>query len=280
MKNKSLTLTIVIPAYNEEDYLAACLDSINSQTLIPDEVIVVDNNSSDKTVQIAKQYSFVKLIKEERQGVFWAAQTGFKAASSDIIGRIDADTILSGDWVERVLDSLAEKQIAAVTGPVSYYDMPLPHSNYWFDHLMRKLTYDWAPKSPFLYGSNLAIRRGAWQQISSGLCHESNIHEDIDLAIHLKINGGQILYKKDLLSAASGRRYNDGIRAFGAYLGMYPRTYHKHGLYSLAIYPAIFMWSLGYVIMHPWRNAWYSLYAKVNSCHPLTAKVRKNPMSG
>jgi glycosyltransferase involved in cell wall biosynthesis len=279
MKNKSLTLTIVIPAYNEEDYLAACLDSINAQTVVPDEVIVVDNNSSDKTVRIASDYSFVRVLKEKKQGVFWAAQTGFKAARSDLIGRIDSDTILATDWVENVLGAMSDKKVTAVTGPVSYYDMPLPRANYWFDHLMRKLIYDWAPKCPFLYGSNLAVRSQEWRQISNQLCIHSNIHEDIDLAIHLKLNGGRIVYKKELLSGASGRRYNDSVKAFAGYLNMYPRTYHRHGLYSLAIYAAMFMWSLGYVVMHPWRNAWYSLYGKVNGFYPLTAKARKNPMS-
>lgn len=280
MKNKPLTLTIVIPAYNEEDYLAACLDSLNAQIVIPTEVIVVDNNSTDRTAEVAKSYSFVKVIKENRQGVFWAVQTGFKAAKSDIIGRIDADTILAADWIEKVLATMANKRITAVTGPVSYYDMPLPRANYWFDHLMRKFTYRWALKSPFLYGSNLAIQRQAWQKISTELCTASDIHEDIDMAIHLKASGGSIVYKKDLLSGASGRRYNDGLAAFAGYINMYPRTYHRHGFYSLAIYPAMFMWSLGYVIMHPWRGVWYSLYGKVNSFYPLTGKARKNPMSG
>src|SRR5438105_184501 len=151
---KTLTLTIVIPAYNEENYLANCLESVAQQTVIPSEVIVVDNNSSDKTAQIAPSYSFAKVIKEKNQGVFFAARTGFKAANSDIIGRIDADTVLPSDWVEKVMTNFQNSDVAAVTGPVSYYDMPLPRSNYWFDHLMRKFTYQWAPNTPFLYGSN------------------------------------------------------------------------------------------------------------------------------
>jgi glycosyltransferase involved in cell wall biosynthesis len=279
MANKKLTLSIVIPAYNEQDYLATCLDSVAGQTLIPDEVIVVDNNSTDETLKIAQSYSFVNVVKEKRQGVFFAAQTGFKASKSKIIGRIDADTILSPNWVEKVLLSFSDKQTTAVTGPVSYYDMPLPRVNHWFDHLMRKFTYQWAPKTPFLYGSNLAVRRRAWKQISDELCTQQNIHEDIDLAIHLKHSGGRIVYLKELLSEASGRRYNDGPKAFGGYIGMYHRTYHQHGLYGLAIYPAMLMWCIGYLIMHPWRGLWYSLYARINDFYPLTREARKNPMS-
>jgi glycosyltransferase involved in cell wall biosynthesis len=69
MLNKTLSLTIVIPVFNEQNHISACLEAIAAQTAMPDEVIVVDNNSTDKTVQIAKQFAFVKIIKEKRQGV-------------------------------------------------------------------------------------------------------------------------------------------------------------------------------------------------------------------
>lgn len=280
MPNKTLTLSIVIPVYNEENYLPACLDSIAGQTVIPKEVIVVDNNSSDQTAKIARQYRFVKVIKEKRQGVFFAARRGFDAASGDIIGRIDADTLLPPEWVETVLGELKAKDVAAVTGPVNYYDMPLPHANYWFDHVMRVLTYRFAyQNSPFLYGSNLAIRRRVWKSLAPGLCTRQDIHEDIDLAIHVKEAGHDIVYTKALLSGASGRRYNDGLKSFKGYIGMYRRTYSGHSLYSLAMYPALFMWSLGYALMHPWRNVWYSLYGKINNFYPLSREARKNPMS-
>jgi glycosyltransferase involved in cell wall biosynthesis len=280
MINKTLTLTIVIPAYNEQSYLAACLDSIADQTIMPTEVIVVDNNSTDDTIKIAKEYSFVKVMKEKKQGVFFASRKGFNAAKSDVIGRIDADTILPSSWVESIQDHLAENSVAAVTGPVNYYDMPLPHANYWFDHMMRVLTYNLAyDNSPFLYGSNLAIRRKVWRQLASRLCTDPDIHEDIDLAIHVKQKGHEIVYSKSLLSGASGRRYNDGMRSFGGYIGMYRRTYSRHKMHSMAIYPALFMWSLGYLLMHPWRNLWYSLYGRLNNLYPISRDARKNPMS-
>lgn len=280
MLNKTLTLTLVIPAYNEQGYIEACLDSIAGQSVMPNEVIVVDNNSTDDTVKIARTYSFVKIVKEPRQGVFFAAQTGFAAAASDLIGRIDADTILPDDWTEKVLRVMSDKAVAAVTGPVNYYDMPLPRANFWFDHLMRKLTYELAPQtSPFLYGSNMAIRRNAWQKVSESLCTQQNIHEDIDLAVHIVMAGGRIIYHKDMQSGASGRRYNDGIKPFSGYIGMYRRTYSRHGLHSWVVYPALFMWSLGYVLMHPWCSVWYSLYARFNSFYPISREARKNPMS-
>ncbi|HEX5448035.1 MAG TPA: glycosyltransferase family A protein, partial [Candidatus Saccharimonadales bacterium] len=117
MRNKKLTLTIVIPAYNEENYLGACLDSIAEQSVMPDRVIVVDNNSTDKTVEIAKSYDFVRVITETNQHQSFAQATGFDAARSDILGRIDADTVLPVEWVRNVKAHFErEPSLAAITG--------------------------------------------------------------------------------------------------------------------------------------------------------------------
>src|SRR6266404_9608138 len=102
MLSKTLTLTIVIPAYNEQGYIKACLDSIKNQSEAPNEVIVVDNNSTDKTVEIARKYSFVKVIHEKRQHQVFAQAAGFNLAKGDIIGRIDADSVLPADWVRKI----------------------------------------------------------------------------------------------------------------------------------------------------------------------------------
>lgn len=278
MINKKLTLTIVIPAYNEEGYLGACLDSIAAQTVLPDEVIVVDNNSTDLTAVIAQRHSFVHLVKEKRQGVFFASFTGFKAARGHIIARIDADTVLPANWVSLIKDSF-EDSVSAVTGPVYYYDMPLGHKNFWFDHIMRKVTYRWSKSTPFLYGSNMAILNADWQAISAQLCTDRNIHEDIDVAVHLKLAGKKIFYHKKFISGASGRRYNDNLYSFSDYIAMYKRTFKKHGLNGIAIYPAVLMWFLGYSLIHPWRNLGRGFSFMLNRPYETPQEARKNPMS-
>jgi glycosyltransferase involved in cell wall biosynthesis len=276
---KSLTLTIVIPVFNEQDHIAACLQAIAAQTIAPNEVIVVDNNSTDNTLKIARQFKFVKILKEKQQGVLFAKNKGFNAAKSDLIGRIDADSLLPPRWVENVKDLLSDETYVALTGPVNYYDMPLPETNHHPDHWMRASIYNWSPKSPFLFGSNMAIRRVVWQQMVSGLCKDTYMHEDLDLAIHLYKGGFRILYSDKLLAGASGRRYNDSPRRFYRYISMYRQTYLRHGLHSLAIYSATGVYGLGYIVIHPWLRAWYKFYSVVRPLAPLTRQARKNPMN-
>lgn len=279
MPNKSLTLTIVIPVFNEQDHLKTCLQAIAAQSTPADEVIVVDNNSSDGSLQIASQFPFVKVLKEKKQGVLFAKNRGFRAASGEIIGRIDADTILPPRWVQQVKKLMSDKAMAAVTGPVNYYDMPLPETNYHLDHWMRRSIYNWSPKSPFLFGSNMAIRKSVWRTVSGDICQDTYMHEDLDLAIHLYQAGYQIAYAGHLVAGASGRRYNDSPRRFYRYISMYRQTYLRHSLHSLAIYSATGVYALGYILLHPWLKLWYQIYALIWPLVPLTLQPRKNPMN-
>src|SRR3989344_7547505 len=163
MSNKSLALSIIIPAYNEEDYIGACLDSIAVQTIKPLEVIVVDNNSTDKTVQIAKKYPFVKILHEKRQHQVFAQATGFNAAKGDILGRIDADSIMPNDWVKKVAAAfVADQKVVAVTGGADPYDVPLRWAGSAIFHGYI-FSAGLIGGQRMLFGSNCAVRDSAWR---------------------------------------------------------------------------------------------------------------------
>lgn len=195
-KQKALTLSLIIPVYNEEAHLADCLDSIGSQVVKPDEVIVVDNNSTDGSVEIAKSYKFVKLIHEPKQGLIAARNAGFNAAKSDILGRIDADAILYADWVARVKADFSQNpHLAGLTGSginvgKSIYAIPL------ISKLTVKL-YFWQTKGylgvDVLWGTNMAIAAKWWRKIKSAVClNDKVVHEDQDLSLLIAAQGGTV----------------------------------------------------------------------------------------
>lgn len=277
--NQAISLSIIIPVYNEEGYIGACLDAIASQSEPPDEVIVVDNNSTDRTVEIAKKYSFVRVLTEPKQGVVYARDTGFDAAKSDVIGRIDADTRLPKDWVHHVKATFTHHKTQAATGPVCYYDMPLPGSNYDIDHLVRKHLYRGAPHVPFLFGSNMAIRSRAWHQIRSNVCRSKDMHEDLDIAVHMMQAKLHIHYDKQLLASTSSRRYDDSPKSFAHYMGVYVNTYRKHGIKSIVPNIATGLYWIGYVSLYPLRRAYDPSTGKRSLQHLLKGNIaRKHPM--
>ncbi len=185
-KQKPLTLSIIIPVFNEKDYLEECLDSIASQTVRPKEVIVVDNNSTDQSADIAKKYGFVTILEEPQQGIVYARDKGFNTAKSDLIGRIDADTVLPSDWVENVMKFYKGHGVSfALSGSCYYRNLRfLRHSTHLVDFAYYLFSYVFL-RHNVLFGSNLVIPRWVWQVEGVGTCADSRYHEDIDLAVHI-----------------------------------------------------------------------------------------------
>jgi glycosyltransferase involved in cell wall biosynthesis len=251
MREKTLTLSVVIPTYNEETYIGKCLDAIAAQTEMPDEVIIVDNNSIDKTVEIAEKYDFVTVLKEKEQGVRFARNKGFNAAKSNLIGRIDADTRLSSDWCAQVRTFFSNNpSITAATGSNVYYDLPLAKKdrNLVLDRMLRRLVYG-IGGMPLLYGSNMALRVEAWNRIADEVCMDGLLYEDYDVSIHLFEHGFQIAYDKHMVARLSARRLDDRPAEFIKNMNLHTKTFALHGqknriasisrLGYLSVYPAL-----------------------------------------
>lgn len=231
-KRKPLTLSIIIPAYNEARHIRACLDSISAQTLRPDEVIVVDNNSTDDTVEIAKTYSFVRVIKEPKQGIVYTRNTGFDVARSDIIGRIDADTVLPEGWVRYVkrFYETPEHQRHALTGGGYFYNVSFPPKKIggWI-HSQIALRFNRLLMGHYiLWGSNMAMTSGQWVRVRDETCMRDDIHEDIDLAIHLHRAGYEITYRASLRVGVAMKRVFDDRKHLHENMLWWPRTLKAH----------------------------------------------------
>ena len=113
------TVSIVIPAFNEEDYMEATLRSVLSQNILFKykdyfECIVVDNESTDRTAEIAKQYC--QVISASR-GKLNARHAGIKFASGDIIVSCDADIYYPSNWLNLILKHFHEPDVVAVYCP-------------------------------------------------------------------------------------------------------------------------------------------------------------------
>jgi len=95
-------VSILIPAYNSEEWLALTIESALAQTWKKKEIIVVDDGSSDQTLQIAKSFEArgIRVVAQENQGAAAARNTAFAACQGDYIQWLDADDLLEPDKVE------------------------------------------------------------------------------------------------------------------------------------------------------------------------------------
>ncbi len=225
-----MKVSVVVPAYNEERYIRACLEALLRQTDPPDEIIVVDNNSTDKTAEIAGQFP-VRIVRETKQGIAWARNCGFNAAQFDIIARCDADSMPPPDWIAKIKKNFIDKHhIDGLTGPCSFYDSS-------YDKAIRmlrgasiylKITELMLGHPPFC-GFNMAIRKTAWEKIRDVACtDDSKVHEDIDLAIHLAHAGGTIALDKTMIMPTSARRMRYPLGSLVKYVAKWPGTKLQH----------------------------------------------------
>lgn len=100
--------SIIIPVYNVEDYISECLLSVLNQSEKDFEVIVVNDGSKDKSIDIAKKYP-VKIINQENQGLSEARNTGVKHAKGEYILFLDSDDYWEKDLLKNLKKELKDK---------------------------------------------------------------------------------------------------------------------------------------------------------------------------
>ena len=208
-----MKLSIVIPAYNEENYLKPCLEAINGAVKAAGrevEIIVVNNASQDRTKEIALSFSGVSVVDEPKKGITWARQAGYLKSTGELIANIDADTRMPLTWITKVFEYFeAKPKLVALSGPYIYYDFT-PFKNFLGQVYYRiGFTFNWLTK-PFrlgamIQGGNFILRRSALEKIGGFDTNISFYGEDTDVAVRIKKHG-QIIFSFKLPMYSSARR--------------------------------------------------------------------------
>ncbi len=114
----SMDFSVIVPCYNSERYLGRCLEALFTQTFPRDryEVILVDNNSTDRSVEIARGFPELTILVEEIQSSYAARNHGIRQARGRILAFTDSDCEVCSTWLEELASSLAEPPTALVLG--------------------------------------------------------------------------------------------------------------------------------------------------------------------
>jgi cellulose synthase/poly-beta-1,6-N-acetylglucosamine synthase-like glycosyltransferase len=209
-----MKISFVIPAYNEENYIGECLRALLAEVKrcnFEVEIIVVNNNSTDKTGEIAASFLGVKVVDEPRKGLVQARHTGFTASTGDLIANVDADTKIPKGWIKKVLDEFGNDQkLAALSGPYVYYDLPFFTSLvvkvfYFFGYMTYVFNRFVFKKSGMIQGGNFVLRRSALEKIGGFNTNIDFYGEDTDIARRMQ-KTGKVKFTFDLPMYTSGRR--------------------------------------------------------------------------
>jgi glycosyltransferase involved in cell wall biosynthesis len=209
-----MVLSFVVPAFNEEQYLPACIESILRETRnSPHEIdlVVVNNASTDRTREVALSFPGVRVVDEPRKGLTHARQAGFVASRGSIVANVDADSRLTPGWVERVVAAFeAQPGLAAVSGPLVYYD--LTRQQRLAVHVFYLMAWSTYVTNRYLLrvgsmvqGGNFAVSRDALARIGGFNLGIAFYGEDTDIARRLN-EVGKVHFTFDLKMFSSARR--------------------------------------------------------------------------
>jgi peptidoglycan/xylan/chitin deacetylase (PgdA/CDA1 family)/GT2 family glycosyltransferase len=188
-------VSVVIPAYNEEDYLPLCLESIRRQDYAGEyEVIVVDNASTDDTAKIALDWG-AKVAYENKRSPACARQKAAEVATGEIIAFIDADTQAPAYWLSTIVSGFVRKpEMVAISGPYAFCDagrftkITSYIGNFIsiiIDQLFRKVLN----KGGAIWGCNFAVRRSALLEVGGFDTSIKFYGEEYEFSLRLKRAG-------------------------------------------------------------------------------------------
>jgi len=209
-----MKLSFIIPAYNEEDLIGKCLDSVLKQVagrLEEIEIIVVNNASADRTKEVALSFPGVIVVDEPKKSITHARHAGFLASSGDIIANIDADTMLTPGWIDKVLKAFSNNpNLVALSGPHIFYDLSralnlgvrLFYSVGFAIYLINRFVFQ---VGSMVQGGNFVVKRSALEKIGGYNPEFDFWGEDSDLARRLHPIG-DVKFTFNLPIYASGRR--------------------------------------------------------------------------
>lgn len=206
------TISVVIPVRNDAAELRRCLTLLAAQSLPPEEIIVVDNGSTDDSAQVARDGG-ARIVREPRPGIPYAAAAGYDAARHDIIARLDADSRPGPDWVRQVAEAMTDPDVEAVTGPGRFHDVHfvLRHPAVAVYLGLYFLLTGLALANVPLWGSSMAIRASVWRRVEPQVHRDLDVHDDMDLTFALGPRA-RIRFVRRLRVDVSGRSLRGGTQ--------------------------------------------------------------------
>ncbi len=187
------TISVIIPCLNDATLLRRCLSSLRAQEVPPNEVIVVDNGSTDDSAEVAHAAG-ARVITEPRRGITWATRAGFDAGEGDVLLRIDADVEAAPDYLARLhatwdaADASPGRRVVGVTGSARFeLDGRVGDVAAGVYLGAYRLTVGSALGHYPFFGSNYSLRADWWREIRDQIdSSDTFVHEDMQISFAVR----------------------------------------------------------------------------------------------
>ena len=188
-------VTFYIPTFNAQNTIELCINSVRNQTYPVDEIIIINDNSTDNTKEILSKYNDLIIINNNQNlGLGYNRNLGIQNSSNEIIASIDSDVELDKKWLENIIINLKKNKIVMCGGNMleKYTNNKV---NAWREKYYNQ---SWGKKDilnpAFLYGCNTILLKSYWEKTEG---YDKNLKtngEDIDFCKQLKSIGDINLY--------------------------------------------------------------------------------------
>lgn len=266
MQAESVTLSVIVPAWNVEKYVQAALESVLDQSCLPDEVIVVDDGSTDGTsallAEISQRHPLIRVVRTVNQGLGPARNRGLSLAQGDYVYFFDSDDVLAPDFVASIKEAILKQGHPDVLffagesfrdeGVVTDFSPAYPRNvTGIFSHgdglMLRMMQAGCFYSSACLYVS----RRALW--VANGFEFKPIVHEDEELLVPLCHAASRILVmdrvffhrrirQGSIMTAGVTQRHVDGCLAIVESLAAFHAAHHDESAYESKAIRRRFRW--------------------------------------
>ena len=188
-------VSLYIPCYNARRYLKECLEGVLRQTCKIDEILVIDDGSTDGSLAIARNYP-VRVIRHNRnKGLAAVRNTAFKESRNDLVAALDADCLADPEWLEGLMRCFDNKDIVGAGGRLLEKNTAGLADKWRLAHMKQDWGNDVVYDPLFLYGNNSVLRKSAVKK--AGFYNErfKSNYEDIDLSSRIYACGSRMVYQ-------------------------------------------------------------------------------------
>lgn len=208
--NANPRVSLYIPCYNVERFVSRCIDGVLAQSYPADEILIIDDGSTDRTIELAKKYPVTIIRHPQNRGLAAARNTGLRNARNELVASLDADCIADHCWLETLVGEMKTDKVAVTGGKLIETVLESLADRWRRAHM----TQDWGEQRlenpSFMYGNNTLMRKSAAKNVGwYDESHRTN-GEDLDMSRRLMKAGYTCIYQP---KAVVGHLRQDNLRS-------------------------------------------------------------------
>ncbi|MGB8593539.1 MAG: glycosyltransferase family 2 protein [Candidatus Acidiferrales bacterium] len=188
-------VSLYIPCHKVEAYIAPVIEGALRQTLCADEILIVDDGSTDRTREIAAHYPVTVLRHDQNRGLAAARNTGIRHARNELVASLDADCVPDPKWLEILSNTMADQNVAIAGGRLIEAVLTSVADRWRQSHMPQ----DWGEarivNPRFMFGNNTIVRKSVVQDAGGYDERLRTNGEVVDISQRIRARGLGFLYE-------------------------------------------------------------------------------------